>query len=647
MRLPVSLVLALAVLLAAPAAAQLAVPGIALPPLGRVTDVVSDTLERTRETAARTIRDLARLRVDRLDRLVRQNRATIERDATGAPARRGELLLLDAPDSLLTPVLAAGFRMLGRERIDGLDIAVVRLAAPEGLPLGRAQALLAALLPGATVTADQLHFQAGAAASARGRAAAPAPAAFSTPVGIIDGAPGASFAVAGKRGFAEGAFTPSHHGSAMVSLLAHAGASRVWVADVYGTDPAAGNALAIARALGWLTSQGVRVISISLVGPRNPLVERAVAAARARGAIIVAAVGNDGPAAPPSYPASYPGVIAVTGVDARNRALIEAGRAAHLDYAAPGADMLAANASGKWVRVRGTSYAVPLVAARAAAALGAGGSVTAQLFATPAQAQLLGGGLGGMVGGAVGGTGTIGALPMPRDTVGSATRGTLDGGARTRGSKSVDRKSGKVRAERNADGNANGSAANATTLPGGSLLGSASGGAAASGSGSAEAQLIGTDAVRGMTASAAGTARGAAQGAVSRGHGAAGTLLGATGGVMAGAQGSGAAAGNGALSSGFGQLAAAGSIAAMAQGAFAVDKGMPVVAPDGDRVGKVREVLTDARGHVRALVVTVDGARALIPAANFSGSGSVLLSAMSEAQLEQVAERQEQADTAH
>ena len=81
---------------------------------------------------------------------------------------------------------------------------------------------------------------------------------------------------------------------------------------------------------------------------------------------IVAAVGNDGPAAPPAYPASYEGVIAVTGVDRRDRALIEAGRSLHLDFAAPGADMAAA-APGSGLRaVRGTSYAVPLVAGRLA-----------------------------------------------------------------------------------------------------------------------------------------------------------------------------------------------------------------------------------------------------------------------------------------
>ena len=77
-----------------------------------------------------------------------------------------------------------------------------------------------------------------------------------------------------------------------------------------------------------------------------------------------AAVGNDGPAAPAQYPASYPGVIAVTGVDAGGRALPEAGKAAHLDFAAPGADMAAALPGNGYTRVRGTSFAAPLVAAR-------------------------------------------------------------------------------------------------------------------------------------------------------------------------------------------------------------------------------------------------------------------------------------------
>ncbi len=121
------------------------------------------------------------------------------------------------------------------------------------------------------------------------------------------------------------------------------------------------------RALGWAASKKPRLINISLVGPANRAIERAVGALRVRGIMIVAAVGNDGPAAPPQYPASYDGVIAATGVDPKGRALVEAGRARHVDFAAPGAELAAALPGNGYAKVRGTSFAAPLVAARFAA----------------------------------------------------------------------------------------------------------------------------------------------------------------------------------------------------------------------------------------------------------------------------------------
>ena len=199
-----------------------------------------------------------------------------------------------------------------------------------------------------------------------------------TRIAMIDGGvashPSMARAQIEQKGFA-GPASATGHGTAVASLLvgdegAFKGAARgasLFVGDVYGGNPAAGSASAIVRALGWAASKNPRLINISLVGPANRAIERAVAALNGRGIMVVAAVGNDGPAAPPQFPASYAGVVAVTGVDAKGKALTEAGRARHLDFAAPGADLAAALPGRGYSAVRGTSFAAPLAAARLAA----------------------------------------------------------------------------------------------------------------------------------------------------------------------------------------------------------------------------------------------------------------------------------------
>src|SRR5262249_25511263 len=88
----------------------------------------------------------------------------------------------------------------------------------------------------------------------------------------------------------------------------------------------------------------------------------------AGGFVIVAAVGNDGPAAPPLYPASYDGVVGVTAVDGSHRVLVEACRGKQVDFAAKGADMqAAAQTPNSYAPVRGTSYAAPIIAGLLAA----------------------------------------------------------------------------------------------------------------------------------------------------------------------------------------------------------------------------------------------------------------------------------------
>ncbi|MDX2211079.1 MAG: S8 family serine peptidase [Sphingopyxis sp.] len=362
-------------LLAGPGAAQLGLP---VPPPVPIADPVTGQLAGTlgalERGVAREAERLLELRTARIDRLLRRERDAIERDAAGAPARRGILLALDASPAELGAAAEAGFEVIAAERLEGLDLGLVRLRVPEGRRLATAEAELAALMPGATISADHLYFSSGYTASMPIRLQSAVAVPISTPVGVIDGGVDPAAGLLAIKGIASGAPRASNHGSAIVSLLRHAGVRQLRLADVYGNDPAGGNALAVARALGWLVAEGSEVVNISLVGPPNALVERAIGRAQDKGVVIVAAVGNDGPAAPPAYPASYVGVVAVTGVDRRNRPLIEAGRALHIDYAAPAADVVGLDARGRRIKLRGTSYASPLAAARVAAALSAGGS---------------------------------------------------------------------------------------------------------------------------------------------------------------------------------------------------------------------------------------------------------------------------------
>ena len=366
-------ILAIALMLMSSAAmAQLALPAGGLPRVG-VPGLPID-LPLTGQALQDLGRVLEQARVDRLTRFVRSNREAVDFDDDRNAAVRGELVATGVSDGGMQAAQARGFRLLSRDNIDGFDLAYVRFATPAKMSLVEAEKSLRDILPEAEIDADHIYFQSGASPMPALTTMIAAGKTVNASLGIIDGGVADHPSVNGRVeqiGFAKGAPAPSSHGTSVAALMigngeirgARAGASLL-AADVYGTDKAGGNASAIARALGWLAGRGVSVVTISLVGPHNALLKSAVAAAQRKGVIIVAAVGNDGPAAPPAFPASYFGVLAVTGVDGRNRALPEAGRAAHTDFAAPGADIVSAMGAKKQGRVRGTSFAAPLVAAR-------------------------------------------------------------------------------------------------------------------------------------------------------------------------------------------------------------------------------------------------------------------------------------------
>jgi hypothetical protein len=336
---------------------------------------VSGLPERLAEAPPATLLELRQLR---LLELIRQYPRELENDGNGQPVRRGVLVVVDPDPASLLRVSQAGFGVVSDDRDAELGIRNVTLSVPRNLSTRQALKRLRSVAPGLQADFDHLYEPAGGALLPfAGALAASAGAGGGPRIGIVDGGVASHPSMAGasieQNGFA-GRPQPTGHGTAVASLIVgnqgpFQGAARgasLFVADVYGGSRAAGSASSIVRALSWLASKRPQVINISLVGPQNRLVQRAVQALRARGIGIVAAVGNDGPAAPPQYPASYPGVVAVTGVDARGRALPEAGKAAHLDFAAPGADMAAALPGPGYARVRGTSFAAPLATARLA-----------------------------------------------------------------------------------------------------------------------------------------------------------------------------------------------------------------------------------------------------------------------------------------
>ncbi|QIK95819.1 S8 family serine peptidase [Sphingomonas sp. HDW15A] len=322
---------------------------------------------------------LSEIRKMRLRELIRANRRELESDGRGQPVRRGVLIVINPDPSSLQQALRAGFRIAADDRIEELGMRSVTLAVPRGDSAPDALRKLAKVAPALQADFDHVYEPAGGSLSplAAAALASSSGSASGRRIGMIDGGvashPSMSGAGIEQRGFA-GKAAATGHGTAVASLIVGkqgpfngaAQGANLLVADVYGGNQAAGSASTIVKALAWLSAKGPAVINISLVGPSNKMVGRAIEIVRQRGQTVVAAVGNDGPAAPPQYPASYPGVIAVTGVDARGRALAEAGRAGHLDFAAPGADMAAASPGSGYAKVRGTSFAAPLVTSRIA-----------------------------------------------------------------------------------------------------------------------------------------------------------------------------------------------------------------------------------------------------------------------------------------
>ncbi|HEY8052578.1 MAG TPA: S8 family serine peptidase [Steroidobacteraceae bacterium] len=325
--------------------------------------------------------DLRGLRALQIRTLLRAHRDVIEADPHGNPIVRGEVLVVAPSATALQAAAAAGFSVARESTLDALELRVVVLRVSSGT--ARSLARLQAVDPTGIYDFNHIYIESGVASppSTAGPQAPPveekasvASGAGATHIGLIDSGVDPAHEVfsglALHQHGCSGRFVSHEHGTAVASLMVgraptfHGAApgSELYAADVYCGAPTGGAADMVAEAFSWLVQEKVPVINVSLVGPPNRVLQGVVQRVIAGGHIVVAAVGNDGPAAPPLYPAAWPGVVGVTGVDAHRRVLVEAERGAQVKFAAPGAQMAAAKLPSGYTLVRGTSFAAPIVA---------------------------------------------------------------------------------------------------------------------------------------------------------------------------------------------------------------------------------------------------------------------------------------------
>ena len=382
------LALAVALTLTGAARAQLRLPslGSTLQPITR-----SPALQRVDPLANAVLApvDLAAARLDEVARLARAHRRVLDRDPRGELVVRAEVLAQPSSGAARDALLAAGFKPLRDDALDGLDDVLAVLKPPSGVELADAVARARAIDPAGTYDFHHVYLGSGTVGASAAKGDAPAgvergPRRAAEPealkVGLIDSGiddahPALRHADIQRHGCSDGAH-PAAHGTAVASLMVGADEhfssalprAVLYAGDAFCDAADGGSVEAIARELAWMARMRVAVVNVSLVGPPNRILQRLVERAVAQGMLIVAAAGNDGPAAPPLYPASWPGVVGVGAVDARLRLLPEGARGPQVMFVAPGADMAAA-ASGTraFVPVRGTSFASPFVAGLLAA----------------------------------------------------------------------------------------------------------------------------------------------------------------------------------------------------------------------------------------------------------------------------------------
>ncbi|MGF1620712.1 MAG: S8 family serine peptidase [Rhodomicrobiaceae bacterium] len=161
---------------------------------------------------------------------------------------------------------------------------------------------------------------------------------------------------------------PDMHGTAITGIIAASGdmtgvapsakiiAVRAFASERLGEPPVT-TATTLAKSVDQAFASGARIFNMSFAGAREPLLIEMIDAAYAKGSVFVAAAGNEGPDAPPAYPAAHDKVIAITATDEADALFEQANRGGYVFAAAPGVDIFAPVTGQGFDYLSGTSFA--------------------------------------------------------------------------------------------------------------------------------------------------------------------------------------------------------------------------------------------------------------------------------------------------
>ena len=151
-------------------------------------------------------------------------------------------------------------------------------------------------------------------------------------------------------------------------LMGSAPAARILAIRAFGAAPkgAESTSYVILKGLDYAAAHGAQIINMSFAGPKDALIERAIAAVAAKGIVMVAAAGNAGPKSPPLYPAADPNVIAVSATDAQDRLFAASNRGGFIAISAPGVEIFLPAPDEKYQMTSGTSFSAAYISGLAA-----------------------------------------------------------------------------------------------------------------------------------------------------------------------------------------------------------------------------------------------------------------------------------------